>query len=143
MIVPLRHPALFKVPEFQEFLRRAFSRTPWRTDDILEHLEKTITLPRISTILNVEQGEYLGIAVVALPESKLDPFPQIIHLYSEGPIRNRKVIIQAVVDFMEERGYTKVWAVNYTGKPDKVYQRVMKPQGWEVKPIGSIMEFSR
>lgn len=138
-IIHARNPALAQEPQFLSFLGKVFKESPWEVGSILEHLENLLTLSRYSLLLCLHEGEYLGLALVAWPGSDLDPNPQVVHFYAARAAR--KALVQATVDFIRARGYNRFLAVNYTGKPDRVWERAMRAKGWTTRPVGSIMEF--
>lgn len=143
MLVTLTNPNVLKLPEWQAFFQRAFKKSPWADTvgnlDILENLIKNTNL---SWVIHTAAGRPLGFGVIAFPVDPLDPNPQVIHIYSQPPAANKRLLVEGIVDKIRERGYTKFLAVNYTGKPDKVWMRALKPRKWTVKPVGSIMEFN-
>lgn len=142
MIIQLRNPAGIYV--LHDLLSRAFSLKPWPNLAVVEkELERLTRDPKAGILLGLEEHQYRAISVIILPISPLDTTPQVIHLYNEGSRALRKELVQATVDFIEKNGYNSFVAVNYTSKDDKVWKRVMQPTGWEIKPIGTLMEFSR
>lgn len=143
MIIQLRNP---KVPElYPEFFQRAFAPSPWgqviaQNSGILGNLVKTASLV---WLLAFEDGQPVGLSIIALPESPLERNPQVLHLYSEGTKGVvRRELIKATVEAIKERGYNSFMAVNFTFKSDRKWKQVMQPEGWTIKKIGSLMRFT-
>ena len=90
-----------------------------------------------------EDGSLVGLSIVSLPTSRLDTCPQVIYLYNEGTLQAKDNLIKTTVDFIHSAGYNRFWAINYTGRSDTAWGKVMKPEDWDLSPVGSIMEFRR
>jgi hypothetical protein len=109
---------------------------------MLDYLANLIKDVKVGMLCSISEGAPNAISITILPSSELDNRPQVIYLYSEGKKNARKELVKATVDFIKESGYTTFWAINYQkNMPDKVWLRLMKPEGWQVEPVGHIMEF--
>ena len=53
-----------------------------------------------------------------------------------------KVSLQAIVDHITARGYSKFWAMNATGKSDKAWIRALTPKGTTGHVIANVIEMS-
>ena len=81
-----------------------------------------------------------GIAMVTLPDNNITTMPQVIHFYcSSGPVI-KKMLIAEVLRYLREHGYSKYWALNYTGRPDSIWVRAFKGAG-RPRRVGSVIEF--
>lgn len=139
--VEVKNPYILTIPTFQEFLARAIAKSPWKGIDLTEEIRNLIQAPRVGVHLTQEDGKIVAISFTLLPMSKLDTTPQVAYLYNEGSTEARKSLISQIVDFISQAGYNRFWALNYTQAKDKAWAKVMQPEGWDISPIGSIMEF--
>ena len=142
-IIQATNPAILDAEPIRELFRKAFTFSPVvKVDfdaaipDILFILES----PRFKVFLGQEDYQYKGLMVVSLPESLLFPYPEIVTFYNEGSKALSSALIKAGVDFGKANGYTRVWAINASGKPDPLWLRAF---GKQAKPrvIGSLVEF--
>lgn len=85
-------------------------------------------------------GERLaGLALISLP-NKMVTDCQVIHFHCDGGPKLRRMMVQEVVNFVQNRGYTGFIAVNGTGKPDSVWARAFRGAG-VARTFGSVVEF--
>ena len=128
---------------FKDLLQRAFAVSPWKDIDITDEIKSIITNPRMGLLGTKENNQFVGLSIISLPTSKLDTCPQVIYLYNEGTMQAKDNLIKATVDFIHKAGYNRFWAINYSGRSDAAWSKVMKPEDWDLSPVGSIMEFKR
>lgn len=138
--VEVNNPKVMEVPAFREMVLRSLDPSPWGPEAI-DEISKLIVDPNAQIVVSMENAAFVGISVALLPVSPLDNHPQVIHIYNEGSIGARRVLVKATAAGIKDKGYDNFWAINFTGRRDEVWTRAFKPEGWEVKPIGSIMEF--
>lgn len=141
MIVRVQSTAFLLSPPVLEFLGRAYHDKKYitlRAD--LAGLLPVLDQPTTGVFIGEEDGQFCGIAVVFLPTSPLYAIPQVRYFYNDGSIAARDNLVKAVFEYVTSAGYNKVWTINLTGKPDKVYSRAFRQAG-PVYPIGSILEF--
>lgn len=140
MIVRVRNAKALTAPEMPEFIARAFSAFP----EAIPLLPGWVVSEKRGIFLTVSEGLPRGIAMVSLPSGiGLDTQPEVLHLYNEGPQSGRRELVEVVVDFIHNSGYNRFRAINFSGMPDATWTRIFKPEGWRIKPVGTIMEFER
>jgi hypothetical protein len=140
--IPVHNPRALKVPEFVDLFKASVDKSPWKGKDLLGELEKMVLRADVGVFVTVEDGKFVALSITFLPVHVLDTTPQVAHLYNEGSPSARRSLVDTTVDFIKRSGYNSFWAVNYTGNTDKAWAKVMKAEGWDINPIGSIMEFS-
>jgi hypothetical protein len=80
--------------------------------------------------------------IIALPVFSHDQnVPQIVHFYSEGPRQLTRHLVTETLDFIKEKGYNLLRAVNQSGAPDAVWERVFRHPEWEIKPVATVFDF--
>lgn len=84
------------------------------------------------------QGD-AAFCILALPQTPLE-LPQVLHFYSEKPAL-RRALVGRVLDFVREKGYNKLRAINGSGTADDIWQRAFRHKGWEIKPVKTVFEF--
>lgn len=77
--------------------------------------------------------------ILRLPQKPLDT-PQVLHFYSEKP-GLRSALVGRVLDFVREKGYNKLRAINGSGFPDEIWQRAFRHKDWEIKPVKTVFDF--
>lgn len=77
--------------------------------------------------------------IIRMPQNALD-IPQVLHFYSEKPALRSKLVAH-VLDFVKEKGYNKLRAINGSGFPDDVWQRAFRHKDWEIKPVKTVFDF--
>jgi hypothetical protein len=139
--VEVENPNILAIPTFREFLSRAIAKSPWKGVEIMEEVRNLIQSKSVGVHLTQEDGKLVAISFTMLPTSKFDTTPQVAYLYNEGSSAARKSLISQIVDFISQAGYNRFWVLNYTQAKDTAWAKVMQPEGWDISPIGSIMEF--
>lgn len=81
-----------------------------------------------------------GIAMVTLPDNTITTVPQIIHFYCSSGATVKKMLIAEVLRYLRDNGYSKYWALNYTGRPDSIWVRAFRGAG-RPRRVGSVIEF--
>lgn len=137
----VKNPKAMEVPAFREMVLRSLDPSPWGPEAI-DEFSNLIVNPKAQIVVSLENSAFVGISVALLPVSPLDNHPQVIHIYNEGSQGARRELVKATAAGIKDKGYDNFWAINFTGRKDAVWERTFKPEGWEVKPIGSIMEFT-
>lgn len=141
--VQVKNPKAMGFLEFRELIKRAFVVSPWKDIDVKSEIISLLNNPRMGVFVTDEDHNLVGLSIVSLPTSRLDTCPQVIYLYNEGTLQAKDNLIKSTVDFIHKAGYNHFWAINYTGRSDAAWSKVMKPDEWDISPIGSIMEFRR
>lgn len=150
-VVRMQNPQALAMPEVKSLFQRAFHSSDLlpEYDDIEEEMAVAVGNPALGVFVGVEQAEFRGLLAIALPMSKMDRLPQILHFYTGRADRNgasaplRHAMIKAAVDFVVENGYTTYRAVcPYTSaKKVAAWQRLFR-KGGKSRDIGKVMEFS-
>ncbi len=110
-------------------------------DDAVTELFQQIIASENSALFVVAEGtDFYGLAAVILPMTALSPVPQVLHFYAKGPRVVKKLLIDAVVDFVHDNGYNRFWAMNMTKAPTSVWKRAFRRAG-EGTTLGTIVEF--
>lgn len=84
------------------------------------------------------QGD-AAFCILALPQNPFET-PQVLHFYSEKPAL-RHSLVARVLDFVREKGYNSLLAVNSSGTTDDIWTRAFRHEGWEIKPVRTVFEF--
>lgn len=143
-VVTLSNPEAMLREDVQDLFRRAFPEgglvAPDGFDSVAEDFVKLVLDNNSEVLVAADKTGLKGLAIILYPDSPIIPTPQVFHLYCQGSFRAKDTLVQAVVDKVREKGYTRMWAINGTGKPDAVWARAFRKAG-QPKPVGSVMEF--
>jgi hypothetical protein len=144
--IELRNPKALMVAEVQGLFKRMTDRigfmAPGGFDSIAPDLFRYVSDDGYFVILGVEDGAPRAIAMGFYPADNLFPYPTVTALYNEGSAGLVRVVAAKLLDTILHRGYSKVWAVNSSGKPDRAWQRLLRiPGRTAVVKLGSVMEF--
>ncbi len=140
-IVRLTNPAAFDRPEVQRLFTRAFE-----TNSLADYpeseaeLRQAATAENVAMLIGAEKGKLRALAIACLPLSTLTPLPTVYHFYNRGSAMLRNALVDAVVDFFLQAGYTRFLAINETGRSDKAYAKLFSRAG-EAQRISSMLEF--
>ena len=142
MIVEVKNPAALSAVPFRVLVDKMLHAGAYPALlEIEDAIRNLIESPDFSLLLGLDSGEYKGLAIIAYPVHKMDRYPQVIQLYSEGSRTFTRELAQQTVDKIKERGYNTFRAINMSGAPDAVWQKALTPEGSTSKIIGSIAEF--
>lgn len=142
-VAQLQDPRYFGLREMQHLFHEAFSDCrlfPGGFEGMLEDVLRMAGDPNTAILLGIEDDIPKGLLIIRFPTSRITKVPQILHFYNGGSPQLRKILLKAGVGVVKGRGYTKVWAINGTKKPDSVWARTFRMAG-PASPIGGIMEF--
>lgn len=142
-VVELNNPEALRAEPVQEFFIRALSSSALGELDMVSavgELIGAITSQNVVIFIGMEDGFIKGLAIVMLPSSGFSPVPQVAHFYNEGSAKLKRELVKTVVDFVQENGYNRFWAINATGRADSVWARTFWRAG-KTSKVGSIMEF--
>lgn len=142
-VIRLKNPVSMEIPTLKDVFTKAFGQNaavPVDIDASMDDFRYMIESDRFGVFLRLDGFDAQGLCVMALPESKIFPYPTCLTFYSEGPKAVTDELIKAGVDFVKANGYTKFWGVNATGKPNAAWMKVFKQAGKE-RIIGSLVEF--
>lgn len=108
---------------------------------IIEDLLALIVDPKVVVLVGTEGETPSALSIILFPNNKLAPNPQILHFYNGGSVALRKKLLKTMSGVVKAMGYTKVWGVNATDKPDSVWARL-----WEktatARRLGGLMELT-
>jgi hypothetical protein len=112
-------------------------------DSIAADLFELVTNDNYFLLIGFEEGEAKSVAWGFFPASRMFPFPTIQLFYSEGSKELLLAMKERLLDVLLERGYTKAWAVNITGKSNAAWTKVFETAGkTKISVLGSVMELS-
>ncbi len=130
--------------EVSGLIEKAFKASafaPAGIEDIAEDVIALVMDPSVIFLLGSEENELKALAIIDFPTSGFALEPHIIHFYNEGSAELKTLLVRTVMDRVKEKGYTKFWGSNMSGKSDIVWKRSFKQAG-SPKKIGTIWEFS-
>lgn len=110
-----------------------FTATP---AEIIKEVSKGIVLGEYKVFVI----DFKAFCILRMPQNPLD-IPQVLHFYSEGTALDRHSLVSRVLDFVKEKGYTKLRAVNGSEASDEIWKRAFKHKGWEIKPVKTVFDF--
>jgi hypothetical protein len=80
--------------------------------------------------------------MIWLPKSDaLEKIPQVLHLHSEGGRQETRALVDAVLNFVRDKGYNTLRAVNGSGRRDDVWARTFRHKDWTQKPVKTVFDF--
>lgn len=111
---------------------------------------KSFGLSKLDTLTEIANGivsgkytvfiaEKAAFVIISMPNDRFG-LPQVIHFHAEKPALRRKLVVKTL-DFIKEKGYNKLIAINGSGAADKVWQRAFRREGWEIKAVNTVFEF--
>ena len=143
-IIPVKSPDVLLIPGVQGLLHRGFAENyliPSGFDGAVEEFVSFAKDPKVGFYLATDDGgKFKGFVIVILPRTALAPYPQVLHIYSEGRAAVAQGLIDAGVAFMRSNGYSKFWALNGSKVSDEVWSRAFRRAG-VATPLASLMEF--
>lgn len=132
----IENPLAFRLPAVIEHLERWQGTKP----ELWLELVQATQDGTAAVWAGGADGKLQGLGIVCLPQDTLAVNPQVVHFHCDGGRVLRDRMVRAIVDFLLDKGYTAMWAVNQSGKPDAVWSRAFAAAG-KSRPIGSIMAF--
>lgn len=143
-VARLMDPKYLGLQSLQRLFTDAFEGVPYFPHGFLGMVDEIIGLirdpDRAAVLIGLEDEEPKALLIILFPNSRLTYCPQILHFFNSGPTALRKKLQKAGATLVKARGYTKVWGVNGSGKPDSVWARTFRSVG-PSKPIGGVVEF--
>lgn len=143
--IHVRNARALMVPEVQELIKRATLSVsfaaPGGFDSIAKDMWEFVNSENLFMIMGMEEGRQVGLVLGGLPSLAIFPYPTIFLFYNEGSPQMVKVLAEKTLDILAERGYTKAWAVNSSGRPDKAWARLFTLKDkTDLKPMGTVFE---
>jgi len=143
-VVRIRNPEFLELEPAQALFGAAIRGTLFGQKtfaEVKDDLAAAISDPRFGVFVGVEGGKMRGVMWVTLPSDNLASAPQVPIFYVDGRLRALKeALIREGISFVVNGGHTSFWALNLTGRSDKVWARAFERAG-PAKRLGSIMEF--
>lgn len=90
-------------------------------------------------VMGIEDGKPAGLIMGHYPTGQLYPYPTTYLVYARSSAV-KKAMLGKLIDILKERGYTSMWAMNATDKPDDVWERAFATPGIYFKPLGTVYE---
>lgn len=139
-VVRMTNPLAMNGDQVQELFSRAFKDSKMCSfEGAEEEFLRLVRHASTGVFVGAEKGEFHGLVIVDLPSTRLAPHPTVFHFFNEGSDALRTELIKAAVDFALQAGYTRLWAINATGRPNVAYKKLFEEAG-EVEIIGGFME---
>lgn len=147
-IQTIRDPRALLNPEVYKLLERAFAATelaPGGVGSVAQELFQIVTGKQGHLVIGAEadaegNSSWRAVALMYLPNSQLFPRPLVQLFYNEGSRALRGALSDKLMDIATAAGYTKAWAVNTSGRDDKVWARAFSGQKRTAKHLGSVFE---
>lgn len=70
-----------------------------------------------------------GVFIIGLPMDALQDIPQVVHFQCQGGLKLRKKMVETLVAFVKQCGYTSFAAMNGSRVPDAVWLRTFRDGG--------------
>jgi len=146
-VIQLKNPRALLAPEVEKILRAATASdafvAPVGFDSVAGDLFEMVTNENSFILIGFEAGEAKAVTWGFFPGSRMFPFPTITMFYSIGSKTLLGAMREKLLDVLLERGYTKAWAVNITGKSNAAWQKVFTVPGkTKIEVLGSVMQLS-
>lgn len=144
MAIQLCNPLALNEPPVAELFRRAFEATPDAAPNgiqsVVPDIVNAVTDPdAYFVVMGVADGKPAGLIMGHYPANGFYPYPTLFLLYTDPAVPGVKRAMQEkLVDILLERGYTTMWAMNGTGRPDEVWERAMACPGVAFQPLGTV-----
>lgn len=132
-------------PDIINLLRRSVDSgvllAPHGFESIAQDIFNFVADPSQFMVLGAEKGEMKGVVMGFLPVGNLFPYPTLVMFYNEGSRALSREMQDVVLDILLEAGYTRMLAVNSSGRPDEVWARALTPSGATSEKVGSLYSF--
>lgn len=144
-VIQLRRVEALAIPAIQSLLKRAVESdvllTPNGFDSVAKDLIDFVKEPNQFMLLGAEKGEFKAVILGYLPSGNLFPYPTVVLLYNEGSRALSRATRAKLMDIVVEAGYTRLLAVNSSGRDDAVWKRGITPEGATSNFVGSLALF--
>lgn len=144
-IIELRRIEALAIPQIQSLLKRAVESdvllTPHGFDSVAKDLIDFVKEPSMFMLLGAEKGEFKSVLLGYYPTGNLFPYPTVVLLYNEGSRALSRATRTKLMDICVAAGYTRVLAVNSSGREDAVWRRGSTPEGATSRFVGSLALF--
>jgi hypothetical protein len=116
---------------------------PAGPDSVAQDFYDFTTDKNLFLFLGMEDGASKALLTGYFPASYLFPYPMITLIYNEGSKDLLRSLIRTATDHVLSRGYSKLWALNGSGRKDEVWLRGLTPEYATGKKVASFMELAR
>ncbi len=144
-VTELRQLNALTIPDIQLLLKNAVESgallAPNGFDTVAQDMINFVVNDHEFMLLGAENGKFRAVVMGYLPVGNLFPYPTVVLFYNEGTRKLAREMQDALLDFMLGRGYTRMLAVNSSGKKDEVWLRGMTPEGALSYITGSLVMF--
>lgn len=144
-VIELRDPQVLMKADLQQLLKRAVESgtflAPQGVESVAEDIFNFVVRDDQFMFLGAEKGQWKGVIMGYLPAGHMFPYPTIVNFYNEGSRALSREMGAALMDFIVERGYTQVLAVNSSGHSDEVWLKGLTPTGAKSYITGSLSMF--
>lgn len=144
-VIELRQLNALTLPDVQLLLKNAVESgallAPSGFDTVAMDMIDFVRNENEFMLLGAENGKFRGVILGYLPVGNLFPYPTIVLFYNEGSRKLSREMQDYLLDFLMSRGYTRMLAVNSSGKKDDVWLKGMTPEGALSYITGSLVMF--
>lgn len=144
-VIELRELNALRIPDIQILLKNAVESgallAPNGFDSVAADIIEFVRDPQQFMLLGAENGKFRSVVLGYLPVGNLFPYPTTVLFYNEGSRKLARATQEKLLDFLMSRGYTRLLAVNSSGKKDDVWLRGMTPEGALSYITGSLVMF--
>lgn len=140
MIVRLQFGGCFQVPELRQWLLEAMEKVKFPGGErLIDFLAVECQNPGTQVLIGFEEDKMVACSVLILPGSPLMLQPQVAVAYNEGSPKMGREMMEEMVKFVKEAGYSSLMFCNHQGHSDKAAMRRWRPFG-EAKRFGTTLE---
>lgn len=130
MVTLIQNPAAFAIPEVVALFGKAFrSGEPTSATNVIMELRTLCQLPSVAVLIGWEDAIPKALAIMVEPATALFQCPHVYHFYCCGGAALRNKVLDAMVDWTRQKGYTGMSGSNWTGRSDKTFERVFRRAG--------------
>lgn len=144
-VIELTRVDALAIPDIQQLLKRAVESgaflAPNGFDSVAADIFEFVQNPAMFMLLGAEEGRFRSVMLGYYPHGNLFPYPTIVLFYNEGSRELSRATQDKALDIILSAGYTRMLAVNSTGRDDEVWQRALTPEGATSAKVGSLMMF--
>lgn len=138
MVTLIQNPAAFALPEVVELFGRAFkSGEPATPTNVIMEMRKLCVQPNVGVLIGWEDAVPKSLVIIVEPTTALFDVPQVYHFYCNGGAGLKNKTVDAMVDWVREKGYTALSGSNWTGRSDKTFERIFRRVG-RMDRIGAV-----
>ncbi len=144
-VVLLRNPRALLVPDVFGLIKRAVKSVELAADGIegaAQELFDYCTNEDLFMFLGFEDGHAHALLMGYFPASSLFPYPMVSLIYNEGSKKLLRMLVADYGTLMEQRGFSRTWAMNGSGRSDAAWIRSLLGDTFTGKKIASMMQLT-